>query len=178
MRTPRARARRAVRSMEASSPAWPPQAMLAEVTYRISAASSRASSSSPMSQLRSRIIRGPGAGERGVSGLHQSIQPLLLLAQQVQRLLDGDALETHFVARAQLAEAPKIGRDDVGGFGIPSGGLVLDEENNGLAIRRHLDGPQRHALGEHVARRTGNCRAAQADAHAVGFLGHLIGGSV
>jgi len=103
---------------------------------------------------------------------------LLLLAQQIQGLLDGDALEAHFVARRNCPRRQKIGRDHVGGFGIASGGLVLDEENDRLAVGRHLDCPQRHALGEHVARRAGNGGATQANAHAVGFLGHLIRGSV
>ena len=77
-----------------------------------------------------------------------------------------------------LAETPEIGGDHVGGLGIPAGGLVLDEENDWLAIGRHLDRAQRHALGEHVAGGAGNGGATQAQAHAVGFLGHVIRGSV
>src|ERR1700686_3437948 len=124
MRTPRSSARRAVRSMVASSPAWPPQAILADVMYCIRAASCWASSSSPMSQLRSTII------------LHQRIQPSLLVAQQFDGVFHGDALKPHFVARAQLAQAPEVRRNHVGRLGISAGGLVFDEQHNGLSVGR------------------------------------------
>src|SRR5580692_8823698 len=101
MCTPRSSASRTVRSMVASSPACPPQAMLAEVMCSMSAASCAESSSSPMSQLRSVIV------------LSQSVEPGLLLLQQAQRLFDGNALEAHLVTRAKLAEAAEIGGDDI-----------------------------------------------------------------
>src|ERR1035441_402353 len=50
------------------------------------------------------------------------MQPLLLVAQQPERAFHGDALEADFVARAQLAEPPKIGGDHVGRLGIPARG--------------------------------------------------------
>ena len=70
-RTPRSIARRAVRSMVASSPACPPQAMLAEVICSIRAASCAESSSSPMSQFRS-IISLSSAASSGAISFHHS----------------------------------------------------------------------------------------------------------
>jgi hypothetical protein len=67
------------------------------------------------------------------------IQPLLLIAQQGQRPFHGDALEADLVARAQLAEPPEIRRDHVGRLGIPAGGLVFHEQDDGLPVGRCLD---------------------------------------
>src|ERR1017187_8482140 len=184
MCTPRSSDLMVVRSMVASSPACPPQAMLAEVMYCISAASCWASSSSPMSQLRS-IIRTPLARQRYrrnrrqdrrryLPGHLQSVQPFLLLLQRGEGLLHGDALEMHFVAGAQLSETAEIGGNHVGGFGISAGGLMLHEENDRLAVGWALNGPQGHAFGEHVAAGAGNGRAAQAQPHAIGFLAHHV----
>src|ERR1700683_3190507 len=97
-------ARRAVRSMMASSPACPPHAMLAEVTCSINAASCAASSSSPMSQLRSIGIIGLWAYT--LVGLHKRIQPFLLFLEQVPGAAEGDFFEAHGIARAGLAELP------------------------------------------------------------------------
>src|SRR5438477_2581112 len=144
MRTPRSSASRAVRSMVASSPAWPPQAILADVMYCMRAASCAASSSSPMSQFRSIIM------------LHQRIQPSLLVAQQLNGVFHGDLFEAHVIARAQLTQAPEVRRDYVGRFGISAGSLVLHEQHDRLPVGRHLDGPQRHTFGNHVAAGTGD----------------------
>src|ERR1035438_1729868 len=99
------------------------------------------------------------------------IQPLFLLLHQFQRAFDRKLFETHLIARAELAETPEVGRDHVGRFGVSAGGLVLDKQDDRLPVGRHLDGSERHSFGEHVARRAGNRRAAQPQAHAIGFFG-------
>src|SRR5271165_5838063 len=102
MRTPRASARRMVRSMVASLPAWPPQATFADIMNPISSASCAASSSSPMSQFRS-MTMGP---------LYQRVQPLLLNAKQIERPFHGDTLEADLLVGAQLAYPPEVSGDD------------------------------------------------------------------
>jgi hypothetical protein len=44
-----------------------------------------------------------------VMELYQRMEPLLLRGEQRQRRVDGDLLETHLVARAQLPDRVEIG---------------------------------------------------------------------
>ena len=52
---------------------------------------------------------------------------------------------------------------------------MLYEQNDGLAVRRYLDGSQGDAFCDHVPGRTGNRRAAETHAHAVGCFGDMVG---
>src|SRR5258705_9415723 len=78
-------------------------------------------------------------------------QPLFLIAQQFHCAFHGNPLEEDVVARAELAELPEIRGDDVGGFGVSAGGLVLHEQDDGLAVGWDLNGAERDAFAHHAA---------------------------
>src|SRR5579885_2057689 len=115
---------------------------------------------------------------RRVMASYQRMEPLLLLAQQGERLFEGDAFEADLVARAKLADRVHVGGNDVGDLGVAAGGLVLDEEEDGAAVRRHLHGAEGDAFGEHVPGVAGERRTIEAQAHAVGLFGDAPGGGV
>src|SRR5215470_7890752 len=115
--------------IELSSPAWPPQATLAEVKDGNKAScvpSAMASGSSPMSQLRSMLFL-----FRSVIS-EQSPRPEkpLLFEKSGARYPPTHSFEANFVARPQLPEAVKIRGNHVGDLRISPGSLLLDEENN------------------------------------------------
>src|ERR1022692_3766126 len=112
-----------------------------------------------------------------VMELYQGMEPLLLRLEERERRVDGDLLETHPVARAELPDRVKLGCNHVRDFGITAGGLVLHKEDDGLPVRRRLDRAQRHSFGEHVARVTIERRPAQAKPHTVGVFLHFPGGA-
>ncbi len=70
-----------------------------------------------------------------------------MLAQQVNRFWNGHLLKPHLVARAQLANMVHVGCDHVRDFGIATGRLLIDKQNNRLPVLRHLDGAERDAVG-------------------------------
>ncbi len=55
---------------------------------------------------------------------------------------------------------------------VAADGLAVVEQDDGLAVGRHLDGAQRDAFGNHVAAPALQARAEQAHAHAVGAVVH------
>src|SRR5208282_3621804 len=73
-------------------------------------------------------------------------QPALLLAYRLDRFCNGNFRKSHLVARPQLADAMDIGRDHIRDLGISTGGLLIDKENDRLAILRHLNSPERDAI--------------------------------
>ena len=93
----------------------------------------------------------------------------MLAAEEALGFGVGDELETNAIAGAELANAGNVGSDDVGDFGVATGGLLVDEEEDGLAIGGELDGAEGDALGDHLAGIGGeDGRAVEAEAHAIG----------
>ena len=88
------------------------------------------------------------------------------------------ASNAHLVARAQLAEPPEIRGDHVGRFRVAAGRLMLHEEDDRLAVGRDLHRAQRRSFRQHAAGRARNRRAAQAQAHAVGFFADRVPGFI
>src|SRR5207249_4782228 len=108
-------------------------------------------------------------------------EPLLLIAHQFYCAFQGNSLKADAVAGAELAELPEIGGDDVGGLGVAAGGLVFDEEDDGLAVGGDLNCAQRDPFADHASDASagrGERGAFEAYAHAVGFLASGVVGGV
>src|SRR5690606_18491596 len=83
--------------------------------------------------------------------------------------------EVDTVARPELGEEREIGGGDDGDDGIAAGGRVIGEEDDRLAVGRHLDRPGHHALaGQLPVPGARQGPAAQPYPHPVAVLGHLV----
>src|SRR5215469_2308196 len=80
------------------------------------------------------------------SVLPNRFQPVLLGPQRVDRFRDRDFGKAHFISRAQLADTMHVCGDNIRDLRIASRSLLVDEQDNRLAILRHLDGPERDAV--------------------------------
>src|SRR5690349_1495739 len=115
--------------------------MLAEVIEAIRASwvpSNTASGSSPRSQFRS-IVRlfceSPQSTHQQLVGVEQGF----LLEKEHAGCLGRDALEFDHVARTQLSDGRKVGRNHAGNHRITPGRLLFDEYDHRLATGRNLD---------------------------------------
>src|SRR5690606_4803792 len=108
-------------AMVCPSPAWPPQARLAELTCGAIAASWPPPS--PRSQLKS--IRSVTAHAPGVDRQRDSMQPLLLALQRLSGLPAGAGGEAQPVAGAQLGQQRPVRTDHVADARIAAVGLGI-----------------------------------------------------
>src|SRR5688572_27726334 len=115
-----------------ASPACAPQAMLAELSNGMIAASSP--QPSPRSQLKSSSAF-TGALSDGEA---DSCQPLALRASQRVRGAGIDRLEMDLVARTQLRQARQVGGDDVADARIAADRLRLAQQHDRLPVRWQL----------------------------------------
>src|SRR5690606_10673367 len=127
MATPCSWHRAMARRMLAWSPAWPPQAMLAEEIHGAMAASSP--KPSPKSQLKSIQLR--MGVVPGVDGQGDALQPPTLIAQGLVGLLPGARHEPQRIPRAQLAHPRVVREDHMTGPGVAAGGLGVGEQHDG-----------------------------------------------
>src|SRR5215469_9682844 len=102
----------------------------------------RDSSDSPRSELMSMVDWYTAVS----SVLPNRFQPALLRPQRVDRFPDRDFGKADFVSRSQLADTMHVCGDNIRHLRIAAGSLLVDEQDNRLAILRHLDGPARDAV--------------------------------
>src|SRR5690606_431651 len=134
--------------MLASSPAWPPQAMLAELMQATMAASSP--QPSPRSQLKS-MRSGTGGGPRG-DGHGDSMQALLLAARRLPGLGAGAGRKPQLGAGPQLRQQRPVGADHVADPWIAAVGLGIGQQHDGLAIGWQLHRAGQHGFGDALVR--------------------------
>src|SRR5579859_2935585 len=183
------------------SPAWKPHARLAEpISGRISSSAPmlQAPKLSPRSALRLTFLlisslihaRYRAADQIGAvqgfmidfsGGAGESRAPALegrlALLQRRAGFPAGDALEPHRIAGPQMAEARQIGADHGGDLGITAGGLPIRQQNDRLAVARHLDDARHDAVGGDFRALVvmGQGFAGQAQSHAVAGRSDLEG---
>jgi len=75
---------------------------------------------------------------------------MLLGPQSLNRIADGYLRKAYRIARPQLADAIPVGGNHVSNLGIASGRLLIDEQDNGLPVLRHLNGAQRDAVSQQL----------------------------
>src|SRR5690606_37852042 len=116
--------------MLTASPAWPPQAMLADEIHGAIAASSP--QPSPRSQLKSMRLRmglAPGA-----DGQPDPLQPLALFAQGLVGLRGRAGHEAQRIAGLELGQSGAVGADDVADARIAAVGLGVGQQHDRLAV--------------------------------------------
>src|SRR5690606_29476680 len=145
--TPWRRHSATVSRMLASSPAWPPQAMLAEEIQGTMAASSP--QPSPRSQLKS--MRS-GTCASCLQGQRDSMQALALPGKRGARLGDGAGSEAHAVAGPELRQQRPVGADGMADARIAAMGLRIGQQYDRLAVGRQLHAAGRDRFGDALAR--------------------------
>src|SRR5215469_14541874 len=85
------------------------------------------------------------------SVLPNCVQPALLRPQRVDRFRDRDFGKADIVSGTQLADTMHVCGDNIRHLRIAARSLLVDEQDNRLAILRHLDGPERDAVRQQLS---------------------------
>src|SRR5271167_2170814 len=85
--------------------------------------------------------------------LPNPFQPEFLRSQSINCLSNRYFGKPHLVARSQLTDAVHISRNNIGNFRIAARSLLINKQDNRLAILRNLDGAQRDTVGQQLSLR-------------------------
>src|SRR5262245_7871980 len=107
--------------------------------------------------------------------LDHAVESLAMRSQVGMGLCESDVAERDALAGLDLADAVDVERAQGGDLRVPSGGLAIPEQHDGLAVSHPLDSADRHAVGDDVvAANVLDEGPLEASTQAVALRRHLV----